>query len=256
LNKGNKGNEDKKGVLDQDSYLSRSELREIDRRANADFCIPTLLLMETAGLNLSVVVREILSEIEAETELKKVVIVCGRGNNGGDGLVLARQLHLAAYQPKVLFIDTRGQGPRTADCRVNMDIVKSMGIPLKTIQTTAELDSELSQTAISCLVDAYLGTGIETYLRVEALGMIEGMNRFPGLRLSVDIPSGLDCDRGQPLGAAVRADYTVTMAALKRGFLNDQAQAYIGRVELVSIGAPPELLPTNAPRDPRRFRAQ
>jgi len=233
--------------------LSRNEVRDLDRRAIEEFQIPGLLLMENAGLNLTV---EILSDLQSQSNSKipnpRPLIVCGRGNNGGDGFVLARHLRLAGLNIQIAFIDPQNKGPATNDALINYKIVRAMNLPLKVIGEARDL-SDLYGDCSVLLCDAFLGTGIDRVLRPFAQTIVKAINEWPGRILAVDCPSGLDCDSGSPLGVAVRADRTVTMAAMKEGFQKAGADAYTGPVQIVPISAPGALLPEDAPRIPRTW---
>jgi NAD(P)H-hydrate epimerase len=231
--------------------LTRKQVRDLDRRALEDYGIPGIVLMENAGLNLC---AEVLDFVKASgAKDKAIAIVCGRGNNGGDGFVLARHLTLANACPAIFFIDAKNKGPATKDCLTNYQIASRMAIPICQIQSASQLFSELQKLEPSALCDAYLGTGLETPLRPFAITIIEAINRFHGSIIAVDIPSGLDCDTGRPLGASVKAVHTITMAAMKRGFELEAAKEFVGTVEVIPIGAPAALLPPQSPRSPKRI---
>lgn len=212
--------------------LSRAAIRELDRRAIEEAGIPGLILMENAALNLALEVLSFLEELGAP-ETARVLIACGPGNNGGDGLVLARQLHNRRRRPRILYIGDPDAA--RGDAAVNLGIARRMGLELSLCPEPEDLAAALREPA-DLVCDAYLGTGLANALRPKAIARIAAINAAAAPLLAVDIPSGLDCDSGAPLGAAVRAARTVTMAALKRGFA--AAAEYTGAVKLVDIGAP------------------
>ncbi|MDF1664664.1 MAG: NAD(P)H-hydrate epimerase [Planctomycetota bacterium] len=230
--------------------LSRKQVRNLDQRAIEEFKIPGLILMENAGLNITAAV---LAYIKSQSLTPKPLIVCGRGNNGGDGLVLARHLFLAGIVSTVAYIDALEEGPGTHDASVNLDIVKSLGLPLVFVKSPEELTA-LFPSSSALLCDAFLGTGIQSELRPFARSIVSAMNEWPEDIIAIDIPSGLDCDKGVPLGESVRASRTITMAAMKTGFLTNEAKAFTGQVEVVPIGAPPSLLPEGSPRIPQSWQ--
>jgi NAD(P)H-hydrate epimerase len=161
-----------------------------------------------------------------------VAICCGKGNNGGDGLVIARHLDLHKFPVRVHL--TVPPNELTGDAAVNCHIVERSGIPIVSgMQGLENAD---------WIVDALLGTGLAGAVRQPFLTAIEMINRQSRKVLAVDIPSGLDCDTGKPLGTAVRADHTVTFAAPKIGFQNPAAQPWLGQVHVVDIGAPRSLI--------------
>jgi NAD(P)H-hydrate epimerase len=174
-----------------------------------------------------------------------VAVVAGGGNNGGDGYVIARHISLAKV--KVTIYTTKEIALLSGDTAVNAGIAQRMGIENKLIGTAEQL-AECAPEWHGCrvIVDALLGTGFEGPVRDDTARVIDAINRARaegGAKVvAVDIPSGLDCDRGVPGGATVRADVTVTFVAMKAGFANPAAREWTGRVEVAGIGAPAELV--------------
>lgn len=211
--------------------LTRDQVRSIDRFAIDQLGIPGVVLMENAGRGAA----EVLVSLGVSGP---VVVCCGKGNNGGDGFVLARHLHLGGHDVRVLLFTEASalQG----DARINCEIVAKMKVPLTVFAGSslneARLHRELVQAALA--VDALFGTGLTGPVRSPLDRVIELINGCGARILAVDIPSGLDCDTGQPLGATIRADDTITFVGLKKGFLAPGAQAWTGRVHVVGIGAP------------------
>lgn len=222
--------------------LSRQAVRELDRLATEEFGIPSSLLMENASFHLADIALHMLREVNNP----RVLILCGPGNNGGDGLALARHLHNAFARVEVILASA--DSAYRGDAAMNLAIVRQMGL---SVTNAVEHDAAAAmRRAIDTLgppdlvIDALLGTGASESLREPIRGLIREINRLAGngpLVLAVDLPSGLDCDTGEPLGAAVHADVTVTFCGLKSGFLALSAQEYIGDVVVVDIGAPREL---------------
>ncbi len=170
-----------------------------------------------------------------------VGIVVGRGNNGGDGLVLARHLTLRGYAPRVAYCGSAAAARRDTDAGINLTIVERSGISLTEVSDGAALAALLaSWSDVPLIVDALFGTGLASELRADARQLVLALDHAVAPKLAVDIPSGLDCDRGLPLGAAVRAVRTVTFVARKVGFDQPGAEAYTGPVDVVSIGCPPQ----------------
>ncbi|MCK4850389.1 MAG: NAD(P)H-hydrate epimerase [Phycisphaerae bacterium] len=222
----------------QELILSRDQVREVDRRAIDDYGIPGIVLMENASRGLAQVARQKLGH----SVNPRVAIVTGTGNNAGDGFAVARHLHNAQCQPVVLIA---GAERRIAgDARTNLEIIKRMSLCLKLLSQDqrglAELADELQRAEL--VIDAIFGTGLSGQVRGFYKDVIERINSNSTPVLAVDIPSGLDCDTGQPLGLAVRAQTTVTFVARKMGFDAPGADAYTGQVFVVDIGAPTELL--------------
>ncbi len=209
--------------------LSRDEVRSIDAKAANDFGLPTIVLMENAGRGAAERLRARL------TPGDRVVIACGPGNNGGDGAVVAR--HLDAWSIPVAVVWFADPAQLHGDAATQHDILTRSGIP----QTVASDFSSIWSGA-DWIVDALLGTGLTRPVEGLLLTAIDSMNRSGLPILALDLPSGLDADTGQPLGAAVRATFTVTFVAPKLGFADPGASDYTGAVEVVEIGVPGRLL--------------
>jgi len=205
------------------------EVRAVDRRAFEVYGIPTLLLMENAGASLARFALE-----RAGTGL--TLVVCGRGGNGGDGLVLARHLAVAERPVIVALAAEPDSFDRKSDAGENLTIVEKMKLPLEVAKDAAALRALLARAKPSLLADALFGTGLTEAPREPHRGLIEAMNSSGVPILAVDLPSGLDCDAGRPLGACVRASWTVTFAAPKKGF--EHAREWTGPVSVVPIGCP------------------
>jgi NAD(P)H-hydrate epimerase len=215
--------------------LSREQVRNLDRIAVERYGIPGLILMENAGRGATDSLFRLLENLP---ERPVFVVVAGRGNNGGDGFVIARHLVNRGFEVNVAILGEpeRFRGP--GDAGVNFGIAERMGIPIFPVASPEELLPHLAGAHVA--VDAILGTGLSGEVRGLALDAIDALNALSRPVLAVDTPSGLDCDTGKPLGAAVHAEATVTFAAMKKGFLEPGADAYTGPVEVVDIGCPME----------------
>ena len=211
--------------------LTAPQMREVDRRTIASG-IPGLVLMENAGHR----VVELLQEKFAPLSRHRVVVLCGKGNNGGDGFVVARQLH-TRLRPGSLDVVFAGKAADlTGDAAVNFQMLAACGCPV-----AGAITPEMRPATI--VVDALLGTGLSGPARGQMLELIHEINTgFPAARVvAVDIPSGLASDTGATLGEAVRADYTVTFTAPKAGQVLPPNCDSVGELRVGAIGSPPEL---------------
>ena len=210
-------------------FLSRTQVRAFDQFAIEQLGIPAAVLMENAGRGAA----QILQSLGIRGP---VVICCGKGNNGGDGLVIARHLTNMGYGVRILLF-ARPED-LTADALLQWNIVQKMKLPSQVITDVEDqldiLDNPLA--AADWIVDALFGTGLTGAVRAPLDRAIELINASGVRVLAVDIPSGLDCDTGLPLGATIRAPHTVTFVAPKLGFRNPAALEYTGRVHVADIG--------------------
>ena len=218
--------------------LTVEQIREVDRLSTTQFGIPSILLMENAGMR---VVEAIESRFENLDELT-IAVLCGKGNNGGDGFVIARQLIQKGCTPCVfLFAD---EDEVRGDARVNLEILKAIGSPPTVVTTEYDWsDERLEVIDADIIVDALLGTGLTK--RVDGLykAVIETLDDFSRATIvSVDLPSGLQSNSSRIVGPAVQADLTVTFTALKPCLVLPPACQLAGDVVVSEIGNPEELL--------------
>ncbi len=217
-------------------FLTREQVRALDRRAIDEFGVPGVVLMENAGRGAA----EVLLRLGVHG---RVVICCGKGNNGGDGFVIAR--HLANHRVAVRILLFCSPEELTGDAAINQRIGARLRLPLEVhAGPSPDIDAVKRElTAAEWVVDALFGTGLSGAVRPPFDKVIEAINASSAHVLAVDIPSGLDCDTGRPLGATVRAEHTVTFAAQKVGFARPEAAVWLGQVHLVDIGVPCPLEP-------------
>lgn len=217
--------------------MSREETRAFDKWAINELGVPGVVLMENAGRGCAELITGKLSKIEKP----RVCIFCGTGNNGGDGFVIAR--HLLNRQFGVVVVICGDRSKIKGDAKINLDIIKTLSVKIEPIDMGIEADIEGRTKALAhdtdMIVDAIFGTGLTGQLREEHKRLIEAINSLGCPIVSVDIPSGLDCDTGQTLGAAIKADCTVTFVAMKKGFVLESAQAQTGEIYIASIGVEP-----------------
>ena len=221
--------------------LTREQAQQLDRRAVDGFGMSGLILMENAGRGVADWLRELNPNRE------QVTILCGPGNNGGDGFVIARHLDNHGWPVHVLVLAKANPGTPT-DADANFDILYAAGIPFTQYNPEhlgepqfQHLQSKL-QPPKGWIVDALFGTGLSRALASPYAAIVDTVNQSQQHILAVDIPSGMDCDTGEPLGPTIRASHTATFAGLKKGFLNEASQAYIGEVKVIDIGVPRVLL--------------
>ena len=210
-----------------------NEMQELDRYTIEEFGIPGLILMENAGRG----VTEIILEKFAPEAANGVIIVCGPGNNGGDGFVIAR--HLAQRGYPVQIFSLAPEEKFRGDALVNLKIVQKMSLPLKYIlqeHHVSELESALKSAGL--VIDAIFGTGLAREVTGRFAKAIDFINQAERPVVSVDIPSGLSAQTGKPLGIAVRATLTATMALPKVGQVIYPGREYVGELHIVDISMP------------------
>lgn len=227
----------------REKTLSCAQVREVDRLAIEELKMPGIVLMENAGRNVARIVhRVLLRHLRRLPSEANVVVVCGGGNNGGDGYVVAR--HLANRGAKVRIFATKATEALRGDAAVNATIALNMGLPLVPIVDAEQLATRAGAwDEADVLVDALLGTGFSGPVRGHLRLVIQRINAAKARQvLAVDLPSGLDGDTGEALQGAVRADWTTTLVAAKHGFLAPSARKLLGRVVVAGIGVPPGLI--------------
>ena len=217
--------------------MSRDEVRRVDAWAIEEIGVPGVVLMENAGRSCAELVREKLAGADGP----KVCVFCGTGNNGGDGYVIARHLLNTGFRVRVVLCGARDKVH--GDARTHLEILERLGHAVESLDPGAE-DLSVYVGAFAgdadLIVDALFGTGLHGELDRESQSLIEAINHLGRPILAVDIPSGLDGDTGTPLGAAIRASWTVTFVAVKKGFLaSAEASRYTGELYVASIGVEP-----------------
>jgi NAD(P)H-hydrate epimerase len=217
--------------------LTAAQMREADRFTIEEIGIPSLVLMENAG-------RQVVAAIEAAYEERlagRVAVLCGRGNNGGDGFVVARTLLQRGVDAAVFVIGSLAEV--RGDARTNLDILGRLGVDVVEIgdEQSWELHfSEISQCTL--IVDAIFGTGVKSALGGMMETVIADVNASDIPVVSVDLPSGLSADTAHLIGDCVQAAMTVTLAAPKIPLVLPPAEAYAGDVVIADIGIPSEVV--------------
>jgi ADP-dependent NAD(P)H-hydrate dehydratase / NAD(P)H-hydrate epimerase len=231
------------------------QMREFDRRAAEEFGVPSIVLMENAGRHVAKTVMDAYGPVTG----RRITVVAGRGNNGGDGFVAARHLRDAGADVEVLLLadpsDVKG------DAKINLDILLKSKQPVGSNPSLSEMESILVHSHV--IIDAIFGTGLRDEIKGPAADAIHAMNASARPVVAVDLPSGLDADTGKVWGVCVKADFTVTFALPKIGLYTYPGAAYAGKIVVVEIGIPHELysdinveLPSDAwvaSRLPERF---
>lgn len=223
-------------------FTDGATMRDIDRRAIEEFGIPSIVLMENAAVKTIVAAERVFGRFEG----RRILVIAGPGNNGGDGIAIARHLANAGCAAAVaLLADPAALPP---DAAANLEIATRMGIPVERIADEAGLALlETGARAAEFIIDALFGTGLSRPLEGLAARAVECANASRGKRIAIDLPSGICSDTGRVLGAAVRADATVALGLPKAGHFLHPGAAHVGRLFVADIGIPRDLLERESP---------
>jgi NAD(P)H-hydrate epimerase len=236
-------------LSDGSAVMSRDEVRGVDEWAIKTMGIPSAVLMENAGRSCAEFIlaklgwhRHPAHEKHGRDGHATVCIFCGTGNNGGDGYVVARHLYNAGIRCRVIIC---GNALKIkGDAKINLDIIMKMGIPIQQIDVDwRDIENKVRDftRGASLIIDGLFGTGLQGQLADNFISLINALNERGIPIVAIDIPSGLDCDTGRPLGAAIKAMATITFVAVKKGFVADPASAqYTGDIYVASIGIEPK----------------
>jgi hydroxyethylthiazole kinase-like uncharacterized protein yjeF len=219
--------------------LTASEMREVDRLTTERAGVPSLTLMEGAGKSVAGFIRQQFRKLRR----RGIVILCGKGNNGGDGFVVARHLLEIGAKPVVYLFAEPGQVQ--GDAAVNLKRWQDASRELHVIRSSGEWQAAKAAVASAdIIVDALLGTGARGAVEGLLREVIEDVNRRAATQtvIAIDIPSGLRADTGEIEGAAVTANFTVTFTAPKVGFFQGTAYTQVGQLVVRDIGSPAELI--------------
>ena len=212
--------------------LTASQMAQVDRTTIDTVQIPGVVLMENAGKGVVQEIEDLLGDFKK----KHVLIFCGKGNNGGDGYVIARRLHNHGAEV-VVFLAGKKEAIK-GDAKINLTILENLGIDVYEISSMEEIPQF---HRVDLVVDALLGTGVTGPVVGFFGDLIKTMNNYGAPIVAVDLPSGMETDTGAVHGACVEADVTVTMAHLKAGLLFSPAQDHAGEIVIANIGVPPEI---------------
>ena len=208
--------------------LTRQQVRRIDELAVEIYGMPTIVLMENAGRNAAEFIL-----LQCSDCLQQVVLLVGPGNNGGDGLVVARHLH--NQDVDVLLLLCCDPQRLRGDAATNYQIAQKMSLSMRSWDREDPIGGSL-------IVDGLLGTGLSRPVEGQPAEIIAEVNRSQARVVALDVPSGLDVDTGEPLGVAIHADWTVTFVAEKIGYSQPSARTFLGQVHVADIGIPRQLI--------------
>lgn len=217
--------------------LTAAQMREADRFTIDEIGIPSLVLMENAG-------RQVVAAIEAAYEPLldgRVAVLCGRGNNGGDGFVVARTLLQRGIDTLVLVIGTIAEV--RGDARVNLDILGRLGLTVVEVADEQAWELHFSEVSkCTLIVDAIFGTGLRSPLNGMLETVVADVNASDIPVVAVDVPSGISADTPHLIGDCIEAAMTVTLAAPKLPLVLPPAEAFVGDVVIADIGIPHEVI--------------
>ena len=218
--------------------VTAREMKALDVQAQNDYAMPGILLMDNAAQAVAEAVHEALTALEGE----RVVIFCGGGNNGGDGLGAARWLQSYGVSVRAFVVGAALDAVQ-GDAALELAMFTKAGGRVEALSTEDDwVLAELAASKADVLVDALLGTGFHGELEGDVLRACELLNKSEKYILAVDIPTGVNADNGAVCEQAVRADHTVTMALVKTGLLLYPGREYCGDIELADISMPVKLV--------------
>ncbi|TDX50947.1 NAD(P)H-hydrate dehydratase [Orenia marismortui] len=217
--------------------VTADQMKEIDRYSIEEIGIPGIVLMERAALEVKKVAEDYLSDLKKS----KVIVLVGTGNNGGDGLAVARMLQEAGYNVEVFIVGEKVKV--TDDAKVNLNILEKLKIEVKEIVMVEELlDLKTRLDSSDLIIDALLGTGIKGKLRGIYPEVISIVNKSNLPVISIDIPSGVEADTGRVEDIAIQAKETITFALPKLGTILYPGAEYVGKLKIVDIGIPHQVI--------------
>lgn len=215
--------------------LTREQSRLVDKIAIERWGFTGLVLMENAGRSAV----DVLFEVPPDVAAGRVAILCGKGNNAGDGFVIARHLAIRGVDAVTVLLCSPAE--LTGDARQNYEILvhtQASVVDASSVAVSALPELLDRHAGAEWIIDAMLGTGAQGEPREPFDAAIRWVNAQSARRLAIDVPSGLDCDTGRVATVAVRADVTCTFVAAKPGLLQPEAAAWVGELHVASIGIP------------------
>jgi NAD(P)H-hydrate epimerase len=219
--------------------FSIKQCKEMDRQSIDEIGIPGIVLMENAAI---AIFKEVVENGES------FLILCGKGNNGGDALALSRHLILAGKRVRVYIVSK--DESYTNDFKVNFNILKKLidSRDLLFIKSENDINEDVINDLQDndVIIDGIFGVGLNKDLAGMFKRIIEYINLYSKFVISIDVPSGLDCDSGSVKGSAVHANITYTFEVIKQGFLNYKAIEYVGTTKILKIGIPEQIKKNNS----------
>lgn len=209
--------------------VKKSEMQQYDRNTIETFGVPSLVLIERAALAAAEELERALPAADGE----RILVVCGTGNNGADGLVLARLLYLAGRNVQILLAGTRARA--TKENQTVLSIAEKYGVPVSTYEKTA-FEQQLQEQTYTVIVDAIFGVGLSRRIEGAYDELIRRLNELDAAKVALDIPSGIDADDGQVLGVAFLADLTITFSYEKLGMRLFPGQRVCGQIICRNVG--------------------
>src|SRR5438128_6889026 len=219
--------------------LNSAQMREADRRTIDEIGIPSLVLMENAGRQTVAAMEAMYSDLGE----RRVAVLCGRGNNGGDGFVVARTLVQRGVDVSVFLVGSVGDV--RGDARVNLEILGRLGLTVVEISDSQAWELHFSEIAdCTLIVDAIFGTGLNAPVSGLMETVVADVNASDIPVVAIDLPSGLSADSAEPIGDSIEASLTVTLAAPKLPLVLPPAETRAGDIVIADIGIPPDVLDT------------
>lgn len=215
---------------------SSQEIKNIDRSCIEQFNIPSIVLMENAAL-------KVLKNIDIKNN-NKFIVVCGNGNNGGDGLALARLLLANKKEVRVFILNNSKK--MSEDYKTNLKILEKLKIQIKYIHNNEDVNS-LRESIVNSdiIIDGILGIGLSRQVTGIYADVINVINNYSKYTIAIDVPSGLNSDTGEIMGACIKATQTITFQLYKIGFLNYEVKEYLGDILLEEINIPDNIVENN-----------
>jgi len=221
--------------------LSPEEIRYFDKTAQEQFGIEPIILMENAGKKSAEII-----EMEVMEDMDSVAVICGTGNNGGDGMVIARWLYNHGFDVSCYIVGDKDKFSLLAER--NHSILQKMHCELQYISSKEDLDKIIDQFYdFDVIIDALFGVGLKGEVKGYRKNLIEIINELDEIIVSIDIPSGLDAEKGTVANVSIQADVTITMANMKYGHLLYPGRDLCGEMYIVNIGIPALAYEENLP---------